>query len=685
MKVKIASNKLIKSNSELSFDHVISLTNEKKYANALEVAAQLIQENQHQPENIQSAKLDEAIGDIYLELKEYAFALENYSKALKFYADNKEIDLQLNQYKKIGVLQTSSYQFKKAIDIFHQGLSLCTRLGIENKIVEFKFMLGNAYNWQDDLVLAEQYLLSALNKVEFINLPLLKIRIMASYAILLRKMEKYPLAEKYFLQSLKLSAENNNNHMHETRRSYGVMQYFVGNYDKAEELLLEAEKNATAESSLSVAYEYLALLYEKLNQFEKSIYYYKKHFEINLRLIERGYAEDNNITQAKIGLEDARRERLIAEETATAKSLFIATISHEIRTPMNIILGTTSLMQSDNPKPEHTKYLNTLKRSGENLLGIINDILDVSKIEAGKLEIELEPVLLQDVFNDIINNLEQSAKDKSINLSYFIDDKIDFAFYSDPLRLMQIISNLISNSIKFTAKGKITLEAKLKNNNTIQLIVSDTGIGIPKDKLTTIFDQYEQVRTKVQKKYKGTGLGLAISKKLVELLHGNISIKSKINVGTSFIINLPFEKAVLQKHVVQSTVKKDASFLKDKTILIVDDLEDNRFVVKETLVFFSKQLQVLEAVDGLDALRILKNNKVDLVIMDLDMPEMNGFEALSEIRKNKKTKSLKVVASTASLITSGDDEFLDFGFDAYLPKPFDIDQFFILLEKILIS
>ncbi len=677
--------KLNDNNVELSFDTVISLTNKKKYANALEVAAQLIQEKQHQPNDIHSAKLDEAIGDIYLELKEYAFALENYSKALKIYADIKEIDLQLNQYKKIGSLQISSYQFKKAIDIFHQALSLSKRLEKENRIVEFEFSLGNAYNWDDNLELAEEYLLSALKKGEFINQPLLNIRISASYAILLRKMEKYELAEKYFLQSLKLSSEHNNIHMHETRRSYGVMQYFVGNYAKAEELLLEAESNAIFESSLSVVYEYLALLYEKMKQFEKSNYYFKKFFETKLKLLERGYAEDNNITQAKIGLEDARRERLIAEETANAKSLFIATISHEIRTPMNIILGTTSLMQNDNPKPEHTKYLSTLKRSGENLLGIINDILDVSKIEAGKLEIELEPVTLQDVFGDIVNNLEQSAKDKNIKLSYSIDDKIDFAFYSDPLRLMQIISNLISNSIKFTAKGKITLEAKLKNKNTIQLVVSDTGIGIPKDKLITIFDQYEQVRTKVQKKYKGTGLGLAISKKLVELLNGNITIKSRINIGTNFIINLPFEKAILQKHVEESSIKKEALFLKDKTILIVDDLEDNRFVVKETLVFFSKQINILEAVDGLDALRILKSNKVDLVIMDLDMPEMNGFEALSEIRKNKKTKHLKVVASTASLITSSDDEFLEFGFDAYLPKPFDIDQFFILLEKILAS
>jgi signal transduction histidine kinase/CheY-like chemotaxis protein len=668
---------------DMLFEKVLSLTTQKEYAKALEIATQLIQQKHHHKEDLQSAKLYESIGDIYAQLKEVNPTLEYFYKALKYYADHNEYDLLLNQYAKIGSLQLGNYQFKKAIELFQQGLSLATRLGKNDKLIEFEFMLGNAYNWQDNLEESQKYLLSATNKAADTDNPLLKIRINASYAILLRKMEKYEEAEIYFLKSLKLSEENNSIHYHETRRSYGIMQYFIGNYEKAEELLLEAEKNTTTESSLSVVYEYLAPLYEKLKQFEKAIYYYKKHYDTKFKLLERGYAEDNNITQAKIGLEEARRERLIAEETATAKSLFIATISHEIRTPMNIILGTTSLMQNDDPKPGHIKYLNTLKRSGENLLGIINDILDVSKIEAGKLEIEFEPVLLNEIFESIILSLEQSAKDKKLELHYFIDPKINFAILSDPLRLTQIITNLISNSIKFTATGKINLEAKWKGKNMLQIIVSDTGIGIPKDKLYTIFDQYEQVRTKVQKKYKGTGLGLAISKKLVDLLHGNISIKSKINKGTSFIINLPFEKTEIQQHVTSLSEKKDADFLNGKTILIADDFDDNRFVVRETLMFFNKNVQILEASDGLQAIEVLKNHKADLVIMDLDMPVMNGFEALSEIRKNKKTKQLKVAASTASLITNGDEEFLEFGFDAYLPKPFDIDQFFIMLEKIL--
>ena len=546
--------------------------------------------------------------------------------------------------------------------------------------------MGNVMNWAEQLEDAEKYLVSAIEKEKKIHLPLIKLRAHVSYAILLRKMRKFDQAEKFFKLGMKFSAENNNAYLMDITKSYGIMQFEMGNYEAAEPLLLDSEIKAATEgndTTKAVIFEYLSLLYEKKNEFEKAFYYIKKFYERKLELLEKGFSDDNNILQAKIGLEDAKRERLIAEETASAKSLFIATISHEIRTPMNIILGTSSLMLNDEPKKEHVRYLQTLKKSGENLLGIINDILDVSKMEAGKLEIEYEPVLLQEIFENILTVMEHSANEKQLQLHYTVDDKINFAFFSDPLRLTQIITNLVSNSIKFTAKGSICFEAKLKNKNTLQLIVSDTGIGIPKDKLKTIFAQYEQVRTKVQKKYKGTGLGLAISKKLVELMNGTIIIKSKINQGTSFVISLPFEKAAMQKSTTTELHQKDTAFLSGKTFLLTDDIDDNRFVIAETLRFFNKDIIVLEAEDGQQALDVLKNNQVDFVIMDLDMPVMNGFEALSEIRKNKKIKHLKVIASTASLITNGEDEFLEFGFNGYLPKPFDIDNFFLLLEKML--
>jgi signal transduction histidine kinase/ActR/RegA family two-component response regulator len=687
------TNKLKNSRPDIQrveFDALYKLANQhkidKEYVDAIEIYNKLISKQKDTSECVECAKLYEDVGDIYYELKDFQHAFEFMQKALQIYADNNLYDLQLDQYKKIGGLQQGIWQFKKAIDIFQQGLSLSTRLGKMEKIIEFELLLGNVMNWAEQLEDAEKYLVSAIEKEKKINLPLIKLRAHVSYAILLRKMRKFDQAERFFKLGMKFSAENNNAYLMDITKSYGIMQFEMGNYEAAEPLLLDSEIKAATEgndTTKAVIFEYLSLLYEKKNEFEKAFYYIKKFYERKLELLEKGFSDDNNILQAKIGLEDAKRERLIAEETASAKSLFIATISHEIRTPMNIILGTSSLMLNDEPKKEHVRYLQTLKKSGENLLGIINDILDVSKMEAGKLEIEYEPVLLQEIFENILTLMEQTANEKQLQLHYFIDDKINFALLSDPLRLTQIITNLVSNSIKFTAKGSICFEAKLKNKNTLQLIVSDTGIGIPKDKLKTIFAQYEQVRTKVQKKYKGTGLGLAISKKLVELMNGSIIIKSKINEGTSFVISLPFEKAAMQKSTTTELHQKDTAFLSGKTFLLTDDIDDNRFVIAETLRFFNKDIIVLEAEDGQQALDVLKNNQVDFVIMDLDMPVMNGFEALSEIRKNKKIKHLKVIASTASLITNGEDEFLEFGFNGYLPKPFDIDNFFLLLEKML--
>jgi signal transduction histidine kinase/CheY-like chemotaxis protein len=659
---------------------------EKEYVQAIEIYSKIVELKENNAGCTECAKLYENIGDVYFELKDYQRAFENMEKALHTYIFNNEYDLQLNQYKKIGGLQQGIWQFKKSIDIFQQGLTLAKRLGKPEQIIEFELLMGNVLNWADKLEESEKYLVSAIEKENKVNLPLIKLRAHVSYAILLRKMRNFEKAETYFKLGMKFSAENNNAYLMDITKSYGIMHFEMGDYDKAEFLLLNAEQKAIHdgnEATRAVIFEYLASLYEQKKNYEKAHFYLKKFYERKLDILEKGFSEENNILQVKMGLEDARRERIIAEETTNAKGLFIASVSHEIRTPMNIILGTTALMLNDNPKSTHLKYLQTLKKSGENLLNLINDILDISKIEAGKLEIEYEPVSIQEIFENIFTLMEQTAKDKGLKLDYLIDKKIDFHILIDPLRLTQIITNLVSNAIKFTAIGSIHFEAILKHNNILQIIVKDTGMGIPKDKLQTIFEQYEQVRTKVQKKYKGTGLGLSISKKLAEMMNGSIAIKSKVNMGTSFIVALPFEKTVVQENTTQNTTPVDTLFLTNKIILIVDDVEDNRFILKETLNFYNKEIQILEAENGKEAVNLLKTHLPDLIIMDLDMPVMNGFEALSVIRKNKKIKHLKVVASTASIITNSEDEFAEFGFDNYLPKPFNMDNFLALLERMI--
>ncbi len=666
------------------YNKALDYKTNKEYIKAVDVYHKIIKQKQEDPECLECAKLYEDVGDIYFEVKDFQRAFEFLQKALQIYANNNEYELQLNQYKKIGGLQQGIWQFKKATEIFQQGLLLSQRLEKKDKIIEFELLLGNVLNWADQLEEAEQYLVSAINKEKKVNLPLIKLRAHVSYAILLRKMRKFDKAEKLFKLGMKLSAQNNNAYLMDITKSYGIMHCEMGNYDMAEKLLLDAEQKAKTEgndATRAVIYEYLALVYERINNFPKAYQYIKKFYERKLDLLEKGFSDENNLLQAKIGLEDARRERLVAEETSNAKSLFIATISHEIRTPMNIILGTTSLMLNDHPKNEHIKYLQTLKKSGENLLGLINDILDISKIEAGKLEIEYEPVSIQEIFANLETIFGASAKEKGLNLQFNAAAANDFYFYSDPLRLSQIITNLVSNAIKFTSAGSIKIAVKKIKGSRLQITVADTGMGIPKDKLKTIFERYEQVRSKVQKKYKGTGLGLAITKKLVELMNGTISVKSTVNKGTLFVVDMPYDVATIDEKETTPTLPKDAGFLNDKMILVVDDVEENRFVVSETLKYFNKTIQIIEAENGKQGIELAKQYQPHIIIMDLDMPVMNGFEALTRIKKLKSKITPVIIASTASLITNSEEEFIQLGFNGYLPKPFDINYFFALLAK----
>lgn len=215
----------------------------------------------------------------------------------------------------------------------------------------------------------------------------------------------------------------------------------------------------------------------------------------------------------------------------------------------------------------------------------------------------------------------------------------------------------------------------------LEIVVKDTGIGIPADKLPHVFEHYEQVKNQTQRKYKGTGLGLSISKKLVEMLNGTITAKSKVNEGTSFIIRLPFSKAEAAKKINGVLTDLNSDFLAGKSILVVDDTEENRFITIETLKYFNPEVRFTEACNGKQALDILEKEKHDVVLMDLDMPGMNGFETLAAIRKNKKMKDQKVIATTASLLANGDEEFLELGFNGFLPKPFEPEKFLEILRQ----
>lgn len=350
---------------------------------------------------------------------------------------------------------------------------------------------------------------------------------------------------------------------------------------------------------------------------------------------------------------------------------------------MNAIMGMSQLVLDTPLNEKQHRYLNSIVNASENLLHIINEILDLSKIEAGKIELEQIDFSIQDVVEQVKQTLQQKANEKSIELIATIPSSVPEIVIGDQVRLFQILMNLVGNAIKFTEKGSVQLSI---NNEQDQLRFSivDTGIGIPQDKLQSIFENFNQAHSSDTRKYGGTGLGLSISKQIVELMGGNISIESEVGSGTTFSFAIQLPLGSKEKYLQQQLPEQiDGSALDDLKILLVDDNADNRIVCRDTLESKSK-MEIIEATNGKEALEKFARYDFDIVLMDVQMPIMNGYEATQQIRNNFESpkKEVPVIALTASVIRSDLDKCGKAGMDDYVPKPFKSEQLFTAIAKL---
>lgn len=392
-----------------------------------------------------------------------------------------------------------------------------------------------------------------------------------------------------------------------------------------------------------------------------------------------------DITQRKQVEQEMVEAREQALQLSEAKEMFLSVMSHEIRTPLNAVIGMTHLLLDNNPKPSQLDDLNILKFSGENLLNIINDILDFTKIETGNLELESVPFDLHTLCVDIINSLQVNAGKKGNQLVLTYDDRIPEQLLGDKTRLYQILVNLLGNAIKFTDKGKVELVAKLKHNTStavqIYFEVNDNGIGIPKDKQSYIFETFTQAKTDISRKYGGTGLGLAITKRLLKLYQSEIEVESTENKGTTFYFTIEFSQ--LTAKIETKTPGEIPNLFTGRKILVVDDNEVNILIAKR---FLSKWgLEIDFASNGEEAINKIVNNIYDLVFMDIRMPGIDGFDTTRIIREIEGDyyKTVPIIALTASTLHNENMKFRESGMNGHILKPFNPEEIKAVLANYL--
>jgi len=405
-------------------------------------------------------------------------------------------------------------------------------------------------------------------------------------------------------------------------------------------------------------------------------------------LVQANKIAEYSLMKGNKALNELTKAKKQLEESVRVKEQFLANMSHEIRTPMNAIVGFTELLLKTSLSNDQQQYIDAIHTSGENLIVIINDILDFSKIQSGKIPLERIEFSVSQIISTLTELMLPKSVEKKIKLSKSIDNRIPQRLIGDPTRLNQVLLNLVGNAIKFTQKGEVKVSVELLNEEndfvSVRFTVSDTGIGIPQDKLSTIFDAFTQATNDTTRKYGGTGLGLAIVKQLIEIQGGEINVESREKEGSVFSFTLVYRKSTTEAKVPDSKIENsELNTIKELSVLLVEDNALNQLLAKKVLTDWGWTVDIAE--NGLIAVEKAGKHNYDIVLMDIQLPEMDGYEATRYIRtKLQPPKSrVPIIAMTAHAISGEEEKCIEAGMNDYISKPFNTRKLYMKIASVL--
>ncbi len=596
-----------------------------------------------------------SIAYLHYDLNDYANALEFALRCLPVFEKANDVHRLTLLYHILGNIYFKKQQFAEALKYFEENLdhsepdTVMHVMGISG--------LGKVYYKMNNLDYAEKFLLEALEKAE--ELGSVEVQIIS----------------QFYLGKIAFSREDYTKALSLMHSAFDLSDEYERKHD-----------------TMSI-HEALSEVYDRIQDIPKAYHHLKEYERLKEDIFQQTTFNKLRNLQTRQQIQLAKKEKEVAEKTASLKQQFLANMSHEIRTPMNAIVGMTQLLLNLNPGPRELKYLQAIKTSADNLLVIINDILDLSRIEAGKIEIESTDFELREVLHSVKDMLILKAEEKQISLKYTLDESIPTRLIGDPSRLNQILINLAGNAVKFTNKGGVEIQVKpykqSEEKNWIQFDIIDTGIGIAPDYVEKIFESFTQAGTDVARQYGGTGLGLTISKELVELMGGQISVVSELGIGTTFTVIIPFQTSRLI-NVSQKAPRVNKAVmdrLRTIRLLLVEDNEFNRMVAEDTLKELLPEIQITVAHDGRQAVDLVRQQSFDLILMDIQMPIMDGVEATRQIREElpSPAREVKIIAMTANVLSEDVERYLKAGMNAYVSKPFHTEELLLKMASVLIN